>query len=96
MSSIVDIVNNALRSKKYITWSECAEGQYQTTKFTLVKTKYGVRVRVEFGDFASFLPMKQEFTEEDVTALNEALPLLSYNGKDDNGKHLVQLSMKAE
>lgn len=95
MSAILNKFNKALQSKKYITWTQCEVGDYQTSSFKLVKTKHGDRVRVEFGDFASFLPMQEEFTKEEVAALNKERPILSYKGKVD-GKQLVQLIVKPE
>lgn len=77
-------------TKQYISFDKLPIGNYIVSNFTLVKTSYGSRLRVDIGDNVICLPQRyaDDVTPEIVASFNDKPKLMIFKGKDPKYRNM--------
>lgn len=98
MSSISTLAmfNNVSCNKAYCSFGDLAIGDYLVTNFTLVKTKYETRVRVDLGEQYLLHPVRyaEGMTYERIAQMNEKPKWMCYYGKDPKKNNKILLDFR--
>ena len=83
----------ACSHKKFASFKDFSPGEYIVTKFSIVNTVYGERIRIDLHDSYMYLPqcflktLKPEVLED----LNKSPKVMTYEGKDGNNHNALVL-----
>lgn len=71
-------------TKPLVSFSHLPSGEYVVTEFSLVQTKFGLKIKADLGDKIVFLPNRfsKDMTQEKVASLNTIPQILIYSGMD--------------
>lgn len=87
MSALLNL-QKACKGAKYISFNDLQIGSYQIERFSIVKTEYGMRVKVTMVENYVFLPERfiELITKKDIEELNQGKYVMVFGGKEAAGK----------
>lgn len=80
----LNALNSACENKVYRGFKDLQPGEYIVSKFFVVSTKHGDRVRIEMADCFMLLPERfiQTLNAELIETLNQTPKIMVYGGKN--------------
>ena len=94
--SAFSLLKNLCMNKPCCAFKDLPQGEYLIYDFALVRTKFGVQLRLDLGDKVVFLPERfsKHLKPEDIPELNKPQKILCYNGMDASKKNAIKIDFK--
>lgn len=87
MSALLNL-QKACKGARYISFNDLAIGSYPIERFSIVKTEFGMRIKVTMAENYVLLPERfiELITKKDIEELNHGNFLMVFGGKEAAGK----------
>lgn len=78
----MDLLKSSCIPKQFVSFKSLPIGVYKITKFAMVETQYGTKVRAEIGHQYVFLPQRMTaICEAAIDELNQSPKIMVYSGR---------------
>lgn len=88
----LDFLNSICEKRSYKSFTNLPHGEYIIRRFSIVESRLGNRVKIDFDDGYAYLPERfNKLLAEHIEELNMTPKIMVYSGLDSSTRRLVDI-----